>query len=400
MPYLFQHLTFNVDNCDHNQRPLIKIDHGIACNDDYLYIYGESIIEDLHQMSYMNNKFAGTLWKYDLVACRWVKLKCNLPHQLKYSSIILSGNLIIIHGGIGARFSNESNYKTFIGNVLKENDPNGIKFDEINCSSTLLKSGYGQPIIMKDQFIYSVTGMSNFKNEMDVYRLDLETKKWEILSKAYGKYLNTKQKFKHDVAYYNECLFMFGGTFHDARHDIFLNTFQIIHIFDLKINKWKYIPTISDRKTSLYPSNRIHHGWIQCRNQHKHVYVIGGYDKHNFFQDLWCFNLSTLEWSSLNLCRLPSSIFFLSSAITPSGKLYYCNGMVYNRDSRVLEQNNSLVSAWVIIPKLKIMSWNAILYFFKKQLFQLTNEDLASLGLLPEYCNRIAKAKLLLKINV
>lgn len=58
----------------------------------------------------------GSLWKYNFVAGCWEDIKCrNFPRGLKFNSVLLSGNIIFIHGGKGIRYHNQSEYQTFMG---------------------------------------------------------------------------------------------------------------------------------------------------------------------------------------------------------------------------------------------------------------------------------------------
>lgn len=67
---------------------------------------------------------------------------------------------------------------------------------------------------MNGQFVYSVNGKSmdnhEIEHELDVYRLDLSKKKWEVLYLANGIHTHTDHRFKHEVAYHNNRLFMFS----------------------------------------------------------------------------------------------------------------------------------------------------------------------------------------------
>jgi len=47
---------------------------------------------------------------------------------------------------------------------------------------------------------------------MDVYRLDLCTKKWQLLCQARGEHPRTDGNLRREVAYYDNHLYMFGGT--------------------------------------------------------------------------------------------------------------------------------------------------------------------------------------------
>lgn len=167
-------------------------------------------------------------------------------------------------------------------------------------------------------------------------------------------------------------------------------------MFDISTNKWQYFKTLPDIKnlSTPYPTKRCYYGWAQCVTQPEYVYMSGGTNGFNFFSDIWRLNLSTLQWCNLTPCKLPKSMFLHSSTIVPSGRIYYYNGVVRN-DSNLMYQKDDILCAWVRIPKLKDICWDAMLYYFKNQLLKSSIEDLQNLGLPSEYYERIIKAKTL-----
>lgn len=67
--------------------------------------------------------------------------------------------------------------------------------------------------------MYTVNGKSvdNYEtdHELDVYRLDLSTKKWDVLYQSIGYYVYTNNRLKHEVAYYDKRLYMFSRALLD-----------------------------------------------------------------------------------------------------------------------------------------------------------------------------------------
>lgn len=163
----------------------------------------------------------------------------------------------------------------------------------------------------------------------------------------------------------------------------------------MSTNKWQYFKTLPDLQSSSssYPANRCYYGWAQCVAQPEYVYMSGGSDNFNFFSDIWRLNLTTLQWCNLMPCKLPKSMFLHSSTVVPSGRIYYYNGIV--SDSIDIHQKDDILCAWIRIPKLKSMCWDAMLYYFKNQMLKSSLEDLNNLGLPLEYYESIIKAKTL-----
>ncbi|VVC45978.1 Kelch-type beta propeller [Cinara cedri] len=388
-------------------RPLPKVDHNIACNNDFIFSYacGHSLQPLVNVGVTLGTEHVeGSLWKYNFIAGLWENITCrNFPGSLKFNSVLLSGSIIFIHGGKGIRYHNQSKYQTFIGDLSNEHNENGVEFEEIHCTDGIPKNGYGQPIIIDGQYLYSVNGVAEHEHEMDVYRLDLSTKKWKLLYEARGWHADTTYKFKHEVAYYNKKIYMFGGVHFPSTNTNaitgYMNMFQKIHIFDLSSNTWQYSQTVPDCQNSFcYPVNRIHHAWVQCVVQKEFVYMSGGYNGVKSFNDIWRFNLATLEWCLLKSFFLREPTYFHSMTITPAGQLYYYDGVVCKTHlySYSISPNDNIQCAWISVPKLHAICWDAMLYYFKNQMLKSSFEDLKSLGIPSEYCRSITKAKSLL----
>ncbi|XP_022179263.1 kelch domain-containing protein 10-like [Myzus persicae] len=395
LEYRFKHLVFDIypKNPPEWHRPLCVIDQGIACNDDYLFKYNRYRKHKSEVLA------VEALKKYNFIADRWETIKCmNLPTYFNLTRILMSGNLIIVHGGKNFEYINEYTFRLFIGNLSKKNHFNCVQFEEIYSADGIpIITEYGQPVHIEGKFVYFLNGTSEYQNEMDVYRLDLCTKKWQLLCQACGQHPRTDESLRREVAYYDDHLYTFGGVHVMIQHkNMFLDTFEKIQVFDISTNKWQYFKTLPDIKnlSSPYPANRCYYGWAQCVTQPEYVYMSGGSDNLNFFSDIWRLNLNTLQWCNLMPCKLPKSMFLHSSTVVPSGRIYFHNGIV-STDSINVHQKDDILCAWVKIPKLIDICWDAMLYYFKNQLFKLSIEDLENLGLPSEYYERIIKAKTL-----
>jgi len=116
----------------------------------------------------------------------------------------------------------------YLGNLSKKNQYNCVEFEEICSSDKMSITEYGQPVHIEGQFVYFINGTSEHQNEMDVYRLDLCTKKWQLLCQACGQHPRTDENLRREVAYYDNRLYMFGGTHVMILFkNMFLDTFEV-----------------------------------------------------------------------------------------------------------------------------------------------------------------------------
>jgi len=124
------------------------------------------------------------------------------------------------------------------------------------------------------------------------------------------------------------------------------------------------------------------------------VYICGGFDGFLSFKDVWRFDLDTLQWEKLTKCIMPQPVYFHSTAVTPSGRMCCYGGIVSHVDIDVRGgRSNDITSAWIMIPKLKVICWEAMLYYFKEQMFESSDECLKKIGLPQEYYERIIDAR-------
>lgn len=157
--------------------------------------------------------------------------------------------------------------------------------------------------------------------------------------------------------------------------------------------KWRYLDTLPDNQNSsnFFPLNRIHYGFAQCVVQKNFVYICGGGDGIvKSFNDIWRFNLATLQWYEIKSFVLPDPTHLHSMVITPAGQLYYHDGLINRRH---VYPNDKVFCAWIRLPSLKSICWDAMLYYFKKQMLKSSDAELKNLGLPLEYYKNIIIAK-------
>lgn len=141
--------------------------------------------------------------------------------------------------------------------------------------------------------------------------------------------------------------------------------------------KWEIIPADPE----LWPL--IHHKiflssffCIQYPEKSNIVYTFG-----TSFGDIFRFNIDNLRWEKLKW-DFPVAIYLLSNSVTPSGRICRYGNLLF-----------SVETAWLTIPKLKTISWEAMIYYFKEQLFASSDEHLKEIGLPKEFYERIIEAR-------
>lgn len=134
------------------------------------------------------------------------------------------------------------------------------------------------------------------------------------------------------------------------------------------------------------PPPRRCHGAVQLATETgTQVFVTGGYDGEDVFDDLWKLELPTFQWTRIDTCRLPRPTYFHSTAATPDGKLYVFGGIYISDDIR---RSNEVFTTWLCIPKLSELSWEALLKY-NPGIVDMKTNDLIDVGLPRRFIERL-----------
>lgn len=212
----------------------------------------------------------------------------------------------------------------------------------------------------------------------------METLSWEILYQNLNNNQQPEGRYKHEVAFYKEKIYILGGGNS-------IDTFDLanIPIFDLNTNQWEIVtsspdPAFPDRG---YPKPRKFFSAIQTSvEENEYMFVIGGSNGSHPWKDVWRLNLSCLKWKKMEKTFLPKPLFFHSSCVTPAGCAYIFGGSRLKRYETI--RTNRLYKVWLRIPKLSEICWEAIVYYVPT-LKMINKLDLLALGIPSEFINRL-----------
>lgn len=116
------------------------------------------------------------------------------------------------------------------------------------------------------------------------------------------------------------------------------------------------------------------------------MFVFGGHNGEQAFDDLWHLNLSNFQWTLIEMCSLPQPTYFHGAAASPEGRLFIFGGIhVDGEDSR---RGNSTYSTWLCIPKLSEMCWEAVLHY-SPHISRCKSDELIDAGLPRHFVHRL-----------
>ena len=166
-------------------------------------------------------------------------------------------------------------------------------------------------------------------------------------------------RYRHEIAIDDRYIYIFGGGTSDQVFDL-----KKLPVFDLVENKWKTIMTYPDPEKN-YPKPRKCHSLVQHTtkdvygNEETCVYIAGGITHHGPHRDIWKLSLKTRRWTLFRKTSLGTTLFFHDACITTDGCMYIFGGITTNSS-----RSNKLLRIWVTIPKLSVISWEALIHYF------------------------------------
>ncbi|KAK5640434.1 hypothetical protein RI129_011245 [Pyrocoelia pectoralis] len=330
--------------------------HRIVCNSKSLYLYGG------YNPIAPNNGYQ-ELWEYNFSLKKWRKfdIKDNFPEEVISCSVLRRQDKLVIYGGTAVPFAFKCSNKLY---TIKLSD--GVRVSSLLIHGKKPKRQYGQAIVMHKNILYVIGGTDGFSYNCDIHRVNLNKnpRVWRSLylhkksTEENGSY-EPPGRYRHEIAFDGKNIYIIGGG-------TAIKSYNLIDIpvFNIKTKKWQKMASIGDpRATPNYPDARRCHGIVQVKTDNDiHVFVLGGYQTNEqAFNDLWRLELSTLRWTLITKNMLPKAPYFHSVALTREGKLYVFGGM---EGGRVLKRNNKLFSAWIRIPPLAEIAWEALLHYF------------------------------------
>ncbi|XP_033648079.1 kelch domain-containing protein 10-like isoform X2 [Asterias rubens] len=365
-------------------KPCARSGHAAVADDNNLYIFGgyNPDLETLQDYFGRNEEMLFPLfqeiWRYNFDTNMWSRLQTRgrMPMQLASMSMVLCSNHIMIFGGTGFPFGPTTSNDVWFLNLKTK------KWRSIMSQESVMEPvpGYGQAMVVIDEHLYVYGGTTGWDYNSDVHRCHLKTGDWDRLF-SWEECLTEKvtsnnmgsigqvpmPRYRHEILTNGKRLYIIGGGTSVQAYPL-----DKIHVFDLETREWQLMVSIEDPQHG-YPESRRCHGCAQLNNE---GYITGGYGGKKIFDDIWRINLDTLQWTQLDI-RLPKPVYFHSSAITPSGCLYYHGGVVSPTGD---ERSDSLIRIWLKIPSLLKMCWEKTLSLIP-DLHSLPQRELLELGI-------------------
>lgn len=369
--------------------PKARSGHRIACDHRYLYSYGgfNPCVSDTdpdmrNDQTWVTSKpLFKELWRYNLVSEQWKRLpgQESIPNELASNAMILCGGTLMVYGGTGVPFGERCSNQLYVCDVK-----NGM-MKIVPALGELPEPQYGQALVCYDPYLYTVGGTTGYEYTCDIHRFDMRRLVWEAVYICSGKNESEPRgRYRHELAFDGKMIYVLGGgTSTDAYG------FLEIPAFDLETNTWRTLTTHGEVNDKIVPAPRRCHGCVQYTDEETgvtSVVISGGYNGDLMFSDVWRLDLSTLLWTCLRNCILPSPVYFHSTALTPEGRMYIFGGIVKEHDQ--VQRTNAVHSVWLTIPKLSEICWQALNHYCPN-IIDKTPEELFKIGIPLKFVQRL-----------
>ncbi|KAK7068074.1 hypothetical protein SK128_013744 [Halocaridina rubra] len=314
--------------------PLGRSGHRISCSDSFLYCVGG------YHPAY------GTLreaWRLNLSTGEWEQLSdssATPPTSISHCMVSV-GHDLLTFGGTGFPFGS-----VMSSDIHACNKTTG-EWRTISAEGEAPPHLYGQACRRLGDYVYTVGGTSGYHFSLQVHVFHLPTSTWRCLasSQMFKQENEPSGRYKAEIGVIPNQIVVVGGS---SASTVF--PLDEVPVFDNLTGEWSLKATKQDPRLHAYPSPRKCHAAVQRGTD---LYIIGGADGNEVFDDIWKLNLITLAWSRLDLVT-PVPLYFHDAAVTPNGCLYIYGGSTSlgsgERSSRVfrtrLQAPPLLEAAW------------------------------------------------------
>lgn len=237
-----------------------------------MYLYGGHTTQE--QTNLISN-VKSDLFEYDFVKKEWSTLSHSMGGKTEHKCVCYNGSLWFTGGYNGLDYTNDT-----------------YQYDPETGASTLVET-IGERFSPRSALtvgiwkgkIYTFGGWNGFSRKWfnDVHELDIDQRKWRRID-AKGPF--PAQRTSHASVIQDGKMYVFGGFSGE-------NYLNDLWEFDIEKEIWT---EISQDCVGEKPAPRSRFCAVVYGNS---MYILGGWDKIGYFEDLYSFNFTTKTWSQI-----------------------------------------------------------------------------------------------------
>ncbi|XP_044584890.1 kelch domain-containing protein 10 homolog isoform X2 [Cotesia glomerata] len=389
--YVFKPFVFDEHLPNSIAKPEGRTKSKIRCDGKNLYIYSgkDPLVMDYRELA-DDHIFVATkpefreIWMYNLPSQQWKLLgneKCLPDINDKVFGTIFESNYLVICS-IRVPFNDAPSSRKCRLHICNLSDESVLVQ---GTSGEIPYPSFANNLIRHKKYFFTVGVTRDLDNFSDVYRLNMENGVWNAVYRC--RELDPNEPLGrngHTLVYDGKMIYIFGGSTDSPGLDAFI--FTKLSAFDLEKYRWTTVDTIGDKESMPhFPTAREDFGVTQYTHPNSgeiNVIISGGTVDHNdAFDDVWQLNLTSLKWTCLEKfgTALPHSVDSHSMSVSPTGKLFTFGGFIADEKAHG-SCSSTLHSAWLTIPKLTEICWEA-LFFYYPDLKSMTDKEINALGI-------------------
>jgi len=237
-----------------------------------MYLYGGHTTQE---SSNLISDVKKDLYEYDINTREWLRLDHTMGGKTEHKCVTYNNALWFTGGYNGEDYTNDTYTYDPETKVSKLVETSGERFSPRSALTVGVWDGK----------MYTFGGWNGFTRRWfnDVYELCLETKRWRSV-KAKG--VPPAQRTSHASVIKNGKMYVFGGYSGE-------NYLNDLWEFDIQTETWT---DISEQCTGDRPAPRSRF----CAAVHgDHMYILGGWNKIGYFEDLYAYSFSQKSWTSV-----------------------------------------------------------------------------------------------------
>ena len=333
--------------------PSPRSGHRCVSDSGNLYVYGG--YSPFHE-----DKLFHELWKFNYGTRIWSPIKTSgkFPAEVASSCVLLDRGNLIVFGGSGYPFGYFNSNNLFVCSLRDAhwhqiewiNTQDEEDSEESDFNGAVPLAGYGQSIVLSpEKELYVFGGTTGLQFNSQLHRFSFAKCEWEHLK--YEKF--PYPRYRHEAVSDGVRFYIVGGGIGNSDPS---EEFSLEKVYSFEFDKpqWNQHLCSPCSSSKEFPVARRCHGCVLWKGS---VYICGGYNGVEVFDDIWSLDLSSFQWRKINR-TLSYPVFFHSATITPQGCMYVFGG-VKSLDSEAM-RSNEIQRLWLTVPPLLEICWELV----------------------------------------
>jgi len=237
-----------------------------------LFIYGGHTTRGT---SNLISNVKGDMFVYDFVTKQWEEIAHDIGGKTEHKCVVYNDALWFVGGYNGHSYTND----------LRLFEPRSRTSTVVPVTGRPFSPRSALTAVVFQNQMYTFGGWNGFSKQWynDLYCFNFDTKQWREVA-ATGDL--PCHRTSHSAVVWNNKMYVFAGFSGE-------NYLNDLHEFDFATETWRDV-TNETKGTKPSPRSRF------CAVVHEDtMYLLGGWNKVNYFEDLFSYNFVTKTWTEI-----------------------------------------------------------------------------------------------------